>query len=143
MGSQCQVPTQVLAEGSGLLGHFSPPTAFCASPLGPSSGAVPILVCWDTAGVSLCPAQSSDMGLVWCCWGIEGSWGLLGSPSLAQPLWDHGFGCHWAAFGGNPFSSVPRKEMLRAFVASPAPCQCHIHLQMVSPEPTDGLKNKK
>lgn len=69
--------------------------------------------------------------------------GLQGSSSLAGPHWVLGFGCHCAAFGESPFSSVPRKEMLCTFVASPAPCQCPIHAQLVSPEPADGLKIKQ
>lgn len=69
-----------------------------------------------------------------------------GSSSLVEPLGVHGFGCHWAGFGGSPFSSVPRKELLCAFVASPAPpvpCQCHIQLQLVSPRANRWVKKKE
>lgn len=64
-GHSARPPTQVGAEGSGLLRHFPPPAAFCATPLGSRNRgrvAVPVLICWDTGGVSLCMSRPEQQG---------------------------------------------------------------------------------
>lgn len=98
MGSQCQTPSQGLAEGSGFLGHFPPPTAFCAALWGPATGVTQLSPSsWAGTQVgcpSACPwpeergepqpdTQSSDTGAgvdaagglrvtgYSCCWGCR------------------------------------------------------------------------